>query len=278
MRFLAIALFVFSLLSPSHLLAEPPPVQLASLFDESISVENYWISEKYDGVRAYWDGKQLMTRSGRPINAPQWYIADFPDFALDGELWIKHNAFAEVSGIVRKNQPSNSDWRNISYMIFDFPTADGTFSQRISAMRKFFSNNPVIWLRMVDQTKIANLPTLYQQLDRVVGAGGEGLMLHRGDAYHQSSRTDALLKLKKYQDAEAQVVAHVAGKAKYQGMLGALLVKLSDGREFKIGTGFSDADRQNPPPIGSQITFRYTGYTASGLPRFASFLRIRPAE
>jgi DNA ligase-1 len=56
--------------------------------------------------------------------------------------------------------------------------------------------------------------------------------------------------------------------------LGSLRVRTADGREFSLGTGFSDQQRQTPPAIGKTVTYRYRGFTSSGLPRFASFLRV----
>jgi DNA ligase-1 len=100
-------------------------------------------------------------------------------------------------------------------------------------------------------------------------------MLHRDDALYRAERTDDLLKLKPHEDAEAQVLEHLPGTGKYAGILGSLLVETEDGVRFRIGTGLSDEQRRNPPPIGSVITFKYHGKTRRGIPRFASFLRVR---
>lgn len=103
-------------------------------------------------------------------------------------------------------------------------------------------------------------------------------MLHRADAAWQTGRSDVLLKMKPQHDTEAVVVAHVPGKGKYEGMLGALVVETPEGRRFRLGTGFSDAQRKAPPPVGSTVTYRYRDVTANGVPRFASFLRVRERE
>ncbi|WP_287032112.1 hypothetical protein [Methylophilus sp.] len=87
-----------------------------------------------------------------------------------------------------------------------------------------------------------------------------------------------LLKLKPQLDAEAKVIAYVPGKGKYQGKMGALLVETLDGIQFKLGTGFTDAERAHPPPIGSLVTYTYRDVTKNGKPKFASFLRVRPPE
>jgi DNA ligase-1 len=112
-------------------------------------------------------------------------------------------------------------------------------------------------------------------LDRVVAKGGEGLILHQASAPHLSGRSDYLMKLKPHQDMEAVVVDHIPGTGRLSGKMGALMVQLESGLKFKIGTGFTDEQRTNPPRIGEVITFRYQGLTKRGVPRFASFLRIR---
>ena len=111
-------------------------------------------------------------------------------------------------------------------------------------------------------------------LDEIVTKGGEGLMLHRADSLYHSGRSDDLLKLKPWQDAEATVVEILPGKGKFSGMMGSLLVTDESGLRFRIGTGFSNKERRNPPAVGTVITYKFTGTTKKGLPKFASFLRI----
>ena len=64
----------------------PPEIQLALTYHSDIEVSEYWVSEKLDGIRARWDGRQLLSRSGKPFYPPAWFIAYFPAEALDGEL------------------------------------------------------------------------------------------------------------------------------------------------------------------------------------------------
>jgi DNA ligase-1 len=134
------------------------------------------------------------------------------------------------------------------------------------------------YLQVIPQFKLANKSELMQKLDELVEQGAEGLMLNHHNAYYQDGRSASLLKLKKHQDAEARVIEHIPGKGKYKNMLGSLLVELDSGLQFKIGSGFSDLQRQEPPQINTVITFKYYGLTARGIPRFASFLRVKPVE
>jgi DNA ligase 1 len=252
-----------------------PAILLANVLSESIDVTRYLVSEKYDGVRAIWDGKGLRFRSGNIVNAPGWFISKLPATPLDGELWLERGQFETLSGIVRKSVPVDAEWRRLKYMIFELPDAAGSFADRALKIQEIV--NAANWpqLQAVTQYRVADRKALKRKLDEVVKAGGEGLMLHLAEAPYTTGRSDVLLKLKPLLDTEAVVIAHIAGKGKYTGMMGALVVKTPEGITFKIGTGFRDIDRKNPPPIGSTITYNYRDLTKNGVPRFASFLRIR---
>lgn len=255
--------------------ATPPKIQLATIYHQDINIQEYWVSEKLDGVRGYWNGKNLISRQGNIFNAPLWFTENFPDTPLDGELWIDRGRFAEVSGIVRRQKAGDREWQKIAFMIFDLPESPEKFSMRIQGMKSIVKNSASPYLKMIEQQKVENNAELQQLFEDVLSKGGEGLMLHRGDAYYQAKRSKDLMKLKKYQDAEAVVLQHFPGKGRNSGRLGAILVKTEDGTVFKIGSGFSDLERENPPAIGTTITYKYIGKTRNGVPRFASFMRIR---
>lgn len=273
--------------SVSFVLAEDrvkPQLQLAKTYTAAtkgaeLDLANYWVSEKLDGVRGFWDGRVLRTRSGREIHAPEWFIAGFPtDVAMDGELWIERGKFDLVSGIVRKETAVDSEWSAVRYCIFDLPKHSGPFDERVQSMRKLVAELNKPQLQVVRQYKVASQEELQKHLAKVVEEGGEGLMLHRGKAHYQAKRTNDLIKLKPLDDAEAVVVSHVAGKGKYRGMLGALVVEMANGAQFKIGSGFSDEERKFPPKVGSTVTYQHNGFTSKGLPRFARFMRVRKAQ
>ncbi len=272
----AVSLFIAWLsLLPSAPAAELPGLAHAESYRAGIDPAPYWVSEKLDGVRAVWDGAQFRFRSGRLIAAPPWFTRGFPARALDGELWLGRGRFERLAGIVRKAAPDDAEWREVRYMLFELPGAEGDFSERVAAMRGIIAEAALPWLRAVEQFRVADQRVLIQKFDEVVKGGGEGLMLHRADAAYRAGRSDDLLKLKPWDDAEAVVVAHLPGNGKYAGKLGALRVELPDGRRIRIGSGFSDAQRADPPAVGATITYRHRGRTANGLPRFATFLRVR---
>jgi len=255
--------------------AKAPPIQLATNYREDITIQDYYVSEKLDGLRAYWNGEQLISKQGNVFTAPSWFIASFPNVPLDGELWIARQHFEKVSGIVRTQDSNNQQWENVTFMVFDLPKSPLTFGLRVTEMAQIISQSNSPYLKLIKQQKFPTITALFTFLDEVVTANGEGLMLHHQDAFYQTKRNNDLMKLKKFEDAEATVIAHFPGKGKYQGFLGSLLVENDEGVRFKIGSGFSDKERQNPPAIGSTITYRFTGKTINNVPRFASFMRIR---
>ncbi len=248
-------------------------VLLAKTAPSGVDPEGYLISEKLDGVRAVWDGKVLRFRSGRVVAAPTWFTEKLPKIALDGELWLGRGQFDAVSGMVRKTKPVDAEWQQLKYMLFELPQDKAKFAERAVTLKSIVQDAAFPQLQAVEQFKIANRATLQAKLEDVVQGGGEGLMLHLASSLVTVGRSDVLLKLKPVQDAEAVVIGHIAGNGKYKGMTGALDVKTADGQRFKIGTGLSDADRKQPPAIGSIITYNYRDLTPSGKPRFASFLR-----
>lgn len=253
-------------------------VQLAMPWPPGRSPQGFLVSEKFDGVRAVWDGQVLRFRSGRVIAAPAWFLSALPRVALDGELWMGRGAFDRLSGVVRQTVPDDEAWRAVKYLVFDAPGHAAPFAQRVAFVQSTLTQAQQPWLMPVAQREVNDARALQALLRETVRQGGEGLMLHRSDALWQPGRTDALFKLKPELDEEGLVVGHQPGKGRLLGMTGALLVQMPSGQRFALGSGLSDAQRRNPPPVGTWVTYRYRERTPSGLPRFASFLRVREAE
>lgn len=269
-----------SFLFSSASFADKPKLQLATIYQSGSDISVYWVSEKLDGVRGYWDGKQLLTRQGYPIRAPEWFVANLPEQPLDGELWIGRGQFDGISALVRSAPEDDraiwhQQWRQVKYMLFDLPQSPGTFSQRLTHLREIVNDVDRGWIQLIDQRRLTSDTALMAWLEQVVAEGGEGLMLHHEDAIYKQGRSSGLLKLKLWLDAEARVVGYQPGKGKYAGMLGALLVETPAGIRFKLGSGFTDEQRKNPPEIGSVVTYKFTGISENGVPRFASFMRVR---
>lgn len=277
-RWRGICVLLLGLLSSSLLslaAVAPAPVMLANVYHAGLPLADYWVSEKMDGVRGYWDGEQLLTRGGETINAPPWFTAGWPATPLDGELWAGRGQFAHAVSTIRQQQPDDAAWRRMRFMVFDLPAHGGSFDTRLPAVQAIIAQLARPWVVAVPQFHLADDAALQARLHDIVRHGGEGLMLHRGASLYKAARNDDLLKVKTHDDAEAKVIGHQPGNGKYQGMLGALLVQTADGRRFKLGSGFSDAERRAPPAIGTWVTYRFRGLNPSGLPRFASFVRVR---
>jgi len=256
--------------------AQPAPeLLLARDAEPQVDPARYLVSEKYDGVRALWDGRQLRLRGGGAAHAPAWFTAHLPAEPLDGELWLARGRFDALSAIVRKDKPVDDDWRQVKYLLFELPGAPGPFSERAERLQALAARAAWPPLVAVAQRRVADRAALQRLLGEVVSAGGEGLALHLADAPYRTGRSEVLLKLKPVQDDDAVVIAWQPGKGKYAGQLGALTVRRADGRVFQIGSGLSDALRADPPPLGSTVTYRYRGLTPQGLPRFASLWRLR---
>ncbi|WP_246624688.1 DNA ligase [Oceanobacter mangrovi] len=256
-----------------------PPLMLAKEWQQSYNPADYFISEKLDGVRAYWTGSELRSRSGLKINAPAWFIAHLPNTPLDGELWAGRNRFEQVSSLVQQmGVPDDEAWAAVRFMVFDLPSNPAAFEDRYWVLKTLVAELGNPWVQVVSQQAVSNDGELQQQLQQMVEAGGEGLMLKRRASFYQASRSDDMLKLKIHQDGEAIVIGYVAGKGKYEGMTGSLEVRLDNGRVMRLGSGLTDDLRRDPPDKGTRVTYSYNGYTSSGLPRFARFERVRPLE
>lgn len=236
--------------------------------------ENQLVSEKLDGIRAIWTGSTLQTRQGVRIFAPDWFTQDLPDFPVEGELWAGRGQFELVLSTVMDDVPDRDQWKSIQFMIFDFPTNMGDFSARYQALIDYVKSKNVPHIQYITHAQARNEQEVMSRLKKLVKAGGEGLILRDKKGVYHAGRDAGVVKLKITDDAEAKIIGYVAGKGKYKGQMGSLLVKMLNGLTFKIGTGFTDEQRRNPPEIGTTITYRYNGYTKNGIPKFARFWRI----
>ena len=259
-----------------------PPLMLAKVYQPGMTLADYWISEKYDGVRGYWDGRQFLTRGGQRIAVPDWFVANWPATPMDGELWAGRGQFQKALSTVSQQSPDDAAWRGMRFMVFDLPAHGGRFSDRLNALKSLVDEIRQPWVSAVEQTRQSGSQALQKQLTQTVTDGGEGLMLHLGTSLYAGGRSTDLLKLKTHEDSDARVVGHEPGQGKYAGQLGALLVEVpgvkgQPAQRFKLGAGLSDEQRRQPPPIGSVVTYRFRGTTGSGLPRFATFMRVRQA-
>jgi DNA ligase-1 len=250
-----------------------PPVLLAESWDNAADLSGWWMSEKLDGVRAYWDGKQFLSRQGNLYHAPDWFVAGLPATVLDGELWIGRKKFQRTVSIVRR-QDKTELWKEVRFLIFDAPEAGGGFEERMKHLGEMLGGG-LAYAAVHEQRVCKDVGCLREELARVEALGGEGLMLREPGSKYEAGRSTTLLKVKSFKDAEAIIIGHQPGAGKHKGKLGALLLRMPDGTEFAVGTGLSDRERANPPAIGAAVTYRYQELSEGGVPRFPSFVGVR---
>lgn len=260
------------ILVPFFLFAQKPDLLLLKVYKDQ-NISGWVMSEKLDGVRAYWNGKELISRQGNVIHAPKYFTKNLPSFELDGELWTKRADFENISSIVRDRIPSDK-WQSVMYNIFEVPHSEGNLTQRLAKAKKFEGK----YLKVIKQLPVKNRAELQAFLKEVEQKGGEGVVVRNPKAPYIAKRTSQALKVKSFFDTECKVIQINEGRGKFKGLMGSLTCELENGTIFKIGSGFSNSERKNPPSIGSIITFKYKEFTKYGKPKFASFLRVRDAN
>lgn len=254
-----------------------PPVLLAHKFEdfEDLDPTGWWCSEKLDGVRAYWNGKDFISRQGNIFHAPEWFKAALPkDEVLDGELWIGRQMFQKTISVVKR-----LDWGDgaklVKYIIFDVPSRkDEAFESRLNAACNHAVAANVPHVQAHPHYLVQSRTSLLSDLKKIEAAGGEGLMIRKPMSLYEIGRSSTLLKVKPFKDDEGVVVAHKPGKGRHKGVLGGVTIRWNS-VEFDLGTGFTDEDRRNPPPIGATVTFRYTELTEDGKPKCTAFIAVR---
>ncbi len=278
-------LIAFGLLDPELTRATPsatskvphvPALWLANAYRPNVALTDYWASEKYDGIRGYWNGHQLLTRKGKALSPPDWFVKDWPAAPLEGELWAGRGQFEAAASILQQKNASDTAWRTLRFMVFDAPGHAGTFSERIHAYEDTVRLLAQPWVHAVAQWQLKSQTELDTRLAALTQAGAEGVMLHLAQAHYKAGRSNDQLKVKPQDDAEAKVVGHVGGHSKYAQSTGALWVETPQGQRFKLGTGLRDDVRRTPPALGEWVTYTYRGLTNKGTPRFASYLRTQP--
>lgn len=257
------------LLTPFLLFASKPKLLLLKIYKDQ-NISGWVMSEKLDGVRAYWDGKNLISRGGKIIHAPAWFTKGYPPFAIDGELWSKRGDFENISSIVRDKVPTEK-WHEIKHYIFEVPNAKGGLFKRVEKVKPYEGDI----IKIIKQIPVKDKKHLELFLKEVEKKSGEGIVVRDPKAPYIAKRTSRALKVKSFLDTECKVIELFKGKGKYSNVLGSLKCKLPDGKTFKIGSGFSDKERKNPPKVGDIITFKYKEMTKYGKPRFPVFLRVR---
>ncbi len=249
-------------------------IQKPKVYLEKMDIKGWYMSEKLDGIRAYWNGKELLSKTGNRIFAPKWFTKSLPSFHLDGELWTKRDDFETIQSIVLDKIPSK-DWKKITYNIFEVPKAKGDFKKRLMKVKSWLRKHKVEHLKVISQTICKDKKHLDSFLNKLIKKKAEGVILKNPKPSYFTGRSDNILKVKKFLDDEGLVIAinrHSDKRFK------SLKVKLKNGVIFNLGGGFTNKERLNHPKIGEIVTFKYYGLTKYKKPKFASFLRVRKPE
>lgn len=268
---------VILLFSPSPLLSKDLPLQKPVVYCGEENIQGWYMSEKLDGIRGYWNGKQLLTRKGNIINAPKWFTNNFPPFELDGELWSKRNNFEFIQSTVLKKTATDS-WKKITYNIFEVPNQKGEFKQRLKKAESWFKSNKNSHVKIIPQIVCKGKKDLDEFLNSIESMGGEGVIIKDPHKPYHTGKKPFILKYKSFKAMEGIVISINKGKGKYKNMMGSLGIKLENGVTFNLGTGFSDLERKNPPKLNSTIRFKYYGFTKNKIPKFPSFLHVREKQ
>ena len=247
-------------------------LQRGKNYKQHHTIKNWVMSEKLDGIRAYWNTKELLTRKGNKIYAPKWFIKSLPNFELDGELWTKRDDFENIQSIVMDKNPSKK-WKEITYNIFEVPKQKGDFLSRLGLAQKYIKKENLQHIKVIKQIKIKNKAHLEEFMNEIINKKGEGVIVKNPDLEYFQGRSSNILKVKKFSDMEGEVIG--INISQNTGVLKSLKVKLENGIIFNLGTGFTKKQREDSFTVGTIVSFKYYGFTKNGKPKFASFLRVR---
>lgn len=262
-----------TLLLWNFLFAQSPDLFLLKSYDEKMDVTGWLMSEKLDGIRAYWDGEKLISRGGRVFDVPGWFVRNFPPFAIDGELWTKRDDFEHIASIVNTRHP-HSGWKEITYNIFDVPNTRGGLMQRLQRLQGHLNVHPDSRIRIIPQRMVRNKQELKNFFNEIIRGKGEGVVLRKPDVPYYVGRKSESLKYKNFSDDECVVTGYTPGKGKLEGFAGALECRWQQ-MIIRIGSGLTKEEREHPPKIGDTITFKYWELTKKGKPKYPVFLRVR---
>lgn len=268
MKFFLLVFFISTLYGNDVSSFKKPNLLLLKNYTSDENVTGWYMSEKLDGVRGFWDGEKLISRNGKIFKAPLFFTKDFPKTELDGEIWSKRGDFSRISSIVN-TKLTKKGWKELTYNVFEVPNAVGTLKERLSRVKDSK------YIRIIKQIKVKDKKHLDAFLKSVEKKAGEGVVVRDGSLEYYTGRTNRALKVKSYIDEECKVIGYNEGTGKYRNMLGSVNCKMGNNQILKIGTGFKNHQRTDPPEIGAIITFKYYGLTSKGNPRFPVFLRIR---
>jgi DNA ligase 1 len=259
-------------------------IKLTDKLSKSLNIPlppiGWWASEKWDGIRAIWDGYNLVSRGSQAGNpkiytyVPKWFTdAMPPGIALDGEIWIGRGMFQQTSklsnikpGKTYTEKQIQIMWKGtretppVTFKAFDMPGIDIPFEQRMNRLKMVISDREKCWakkypdfevfpIEYTGQILIDSMETLGKMYSKITSAGAEGLMIRAPGSPYEQKRSKYLLKYKIQEDSECLVRKYVPGDGRLKGLLGSLECELINNGKLTgifthIGTGLTDIQRK----------------------------------
>ncbi len=247
-----------------------------------VDISNWLFYQKLDGVRAIFDGISIRSRTNRAFSVPNEFLDLTKQFAgdhlIDGEL-THPLGFQTLVSIVRdqSDKVSMDFWKDVVYTVYDVRDPNKSFRERQDIILGKKGNQNIYPLLPVwHKTKTGK--DLFSHAERLVQKHAwEGLIIRNPAGFYTFGRSHDLLKYKLFQNTEVEVTGYYPGEGKHENRIGGVWCTYNN-HSFKCGTGFSDLERENPPPIGSMITIKYVDLTDQGVPKHATYVSIRNYE
>jgi DNA ligase-1 len=175
-------------------------------WNEKDDPTGWWMTEKLDGVRVMWDGEKLFSRSGLALKLPRFFTQALPKLYLDCELWIGRQRGDDIAHLCRTAKPTDDtdEWDEVTLVVFDIPEfSDYPYEERMKVLDSLQLGT---YARAIERRKCESREDLQQYLLDIVSKGGEGIMLRKPGSPYAIGRTDAMVKVKHFTEAEVQIV------------------------------------------------------------------------
>lgn len=175
---------------------------------EKMNGEGWWMSEKFDGIRAMWTGGHLYTRTGKEIKIPDNFRQQLPPITLDGELWTQYG-LQQTSLQLTKSKQSKY-WNQVVFQVFDTADSSLSFEERQQQLQQLSTKfNMKDKIRIVPMIKCLDNNHLQQYFKSIIQKGGEGIVLRQPNSMYTPGRSLSMRKYKEYQDTEVLIIKNM---------------------------------------------------------------------
>ncbi len=244
------------------------------------------VQPKYNGLRCLAirgsDYVELLSSTGFPIvTVPHIKEAmmKLPIGIYDGELYL-HDNFQRLTHLVNRGMAIEG-CREVSYVIFDLKNTHFQEVRLLMLTQLGLTFNTGI-IRIAPSWACAGTEEVELILKEQTAQGFEGLILRAPDAYYQEKRATTMMKLKPRSSDTYRITGfleEVSIQGELKGSLGAFTVADTDGRTFKVGSGFTAEQRriywrEREKLVGCIVHVKYQALTDRGVPWFPVFMEV----